>query len=574
VKKVVNKLAANKKLVERIILIINLMDIKKLPGFEDVNFEIATESSLTSALNKGELEVLFSLLDKEFDSDTIQQKLIDYIMIFYKELGLKKVEGYEDIHFHYEEVARLSLRELYEHELIVLYKILEKEYCNKFELSKTYLRDVLRNKAINNQQMDSDSDIEAGALESNKDRNESIGRIYHLLEEMDSVNSYTYKNIYFSNKGVAKRKLNNLSDSDFSLLLSNLESEFLSYRGANESTPEDRILYLVKELGIRSLSGFDHVDFKRLKRSDINYLNTEEIFDLLDQLEAIYEGESLEDINNSINPLEILDKYKDGAIKESTENPKNEAWRKFVPTILKQKISNWRNEKLEIFYDQAKKIMNEELTGTKYYDEVFEFVVELSRIVFEEEPVDVDDDESDFVFNDAVEESIMSLVEMIILPHLEVLDRINNQNGKILFSNLWNKEFTESLKVEVKNRDGWRCVICEAETDLHVHHKIPRQYGGVHHKDNLVTLCASCHGAIETADVKKAFPKCLANYKKQKFRSNRNVVEELSKDKFLLKDEVEKGLDKLLTALNQKNEEDLVQEVIKIMDRLEVIFYD
>lgn len=146
------------------------------------------------------------------------------------------------------------------------------------------------------------------------------------------------------------------------------------------------------------------------------------------------------------------------------------------------------------------------------------------------------------------------------------------RGGKIIFSNLWNKPFTEELKKEVKDRDGWKCVICESETDLHVRHKIPRDKGGIHHKANLVTLCASCHGAVETADIQHAFKKCLANYKKKKF--SHISRQSLSQDKKLLQDEVEQSLDALLFELNNKEEYKLMEDVLGIMQRLEIIFYD
>lgn len=258
---------------------------------------------------------------------------------------------------------------------------------------------------------------------------------------------------------------------------------------------------------------------------------------------------------------------------EIEDKPTEDLWRKYIPTLLKQRIPNWRTEPVELFYERAKGIM-EEVKGKSSYSEIMSFVIDLSHVVFEDRQEEENRDDEDFIFNDAVEESILSLVEMIILPHLEVLERIEKKNGKILFSNLWSVEFTEKLKNEVLDRDNRKCVICEAETHLHVHHKIPRRLGGVHHKDNLVTLCASCHSAVETADVKKAFQKCLANLKKNKFRSNRNILDELSKDKTLLKQQVEQTLDKILVSLNNKGEEELMGEVIEVMNRLEVIFYE
>ena len=106
---------------------------------------------------------------------------------------------------------------------------------------------------------------------------------------------------------------------------------------------------------------------------------------------------------------------------------------------------------------------------------VREFICELSEIIynteFEEEMEEL------YQPDDEVATFIMSLVEMIILPHLEVLDRLEKHGGKIIYGDLWNVPFKESLKVEVKDRDDWKCVICECETDLHVHHKIPRKLG-------------------------------------------------------------------------------------------------
>lgn len=99
-----------------------------------------------------------------------------------------------------------------------------------------------------------------------------------------------------------------------------------------------------------------------------------------------------------------------------------------------------------------------------------------------------------------------------------------------------------------------------------MHHKIPRNLEGIHHKDNLVTLCASCHGAVETADIQYAFNKCRVNYKKNKI--SKNIYEEVSKDKQLSKEEVETMLDKLLVELNNKEEFKLMNDVGGIIKRL------
>lgn len=55
----------------------------------------------------------------------------------------------------------------------------------------------------------------------------------------------------------------------------------------------------------------------------------------------------------------------------------------------------------------------------------------------------------------------------------------------------------QDLYRAVKARDGGRCVRCRATADLTIHHIRPRTLGGTHHHRNLVTLCRSCHDAIE-----------------------------------------------------------------------------
>lgn len=56
----------------------------------------------------------------------------------------------------------------------------------------------------------------------------------------------------------------------------------------------------------------------------------------------------------------------------------------------------------------------------------------------------------------------------------------------------------QKKRLEILNRDKWKCVKCKDEkTELHVHHL---KYEGEPHEvsnDFLVTLCAHCHEQIE-----------------------------------------------------------------------------
>jgi 5-methylcytosine-specific restriction endonuclease McrA len=44
-------------------------------------------------------------------------------------------------------------------------------------------------------------------------------------------------------------------------------------------------------------------------------------------------------------------------------------------------------------------------------------------------------------------------------------------------------------------RDGWRCQDCGRSQNLQVHHIRPRSRLGDDTEENLITLCAKCHGA-------------------------------------------------------------------------------
>lgn len=90
-------------------------------------------------------------------------------------------------------------------------------------------------------------------------------------------------------------------------------------------------------------------------------------------------------------------------------------------------------------------------------------------------------------------------------------------NNKIIEDTILNRHlnywllggFTDELKCAIKNRDGWRCYICERETNLHVHHIIPRRSGGDNSFNNLITLCSGCHKSVESGDVEKSIIQCI-----------------------------------------------------------------
>ena len=51
----------------------------------------------------------------------------------------------------------------------------------------------------------------------------------------------------------------------------------------------------------------------------------------------------------------------------------------------------------------------------------------------------------------------------------------------------------QQLRLEVLQRDNWRCQHCGRRENLEVHHKEMRSQEGDDSYVNLITLCHSCH---------------------------------------------------------------------------------
>jgi hypothetical protein len=56
-----------------------------------------------------------------------------------------------------------------------------------------------------------------------------------------------------------------------------------------------------------------------------------------------------------------------------------------------------------------------------------------------------------------------------------------------------NSEPSKYVRELVYKRDGHRCLRCDAEEDLTLHHIVHRALGGTNRADNLQTLCRPCH---------------------------------------------------------------------------------
>ena len=60
----------------------------------------------------------------------------------------------------------------------------------------------------------------------------------------------------------------------------------------------------------------------------------------------------------------------------------------------------------------------------------------------------------------------------------------------------------EAIKIQVKARDGQRCVCCGAARTLQVDHIVPLYHGGTHAPENLQTLCGVCNRMKRTRTIR------------------------------------------------------------------------
>jgi 5-methylcytosine-specific restriction endonuclease McrA len=51
----------------------------------------------------------------------------------------------------------------------------------------------------------------------------------------------------------------------------------------------------------------------------------------------------------------------------------------------------------------------------------------------------------------------------------------------------------EQLRVQILERDSWRCQTCGSTQHLQVHHNELRSQSGSDTEENLITLCEACH---------------------------------------------------------------------------------
>lgn len=130
--------------------------------------------------------------------------------------------------------------------------------------------------------------------------------------------------------------------------------------------------------------------------------------------------------------------------------------------------------------------------------------------------------------------------------------------------NYFDSGFTSTKRTEIQERDRYTCRICGKKQSLEVHHIVKVIHGGNSSSDNLVTLCKSCHRAVDTLDLDYAIKKCMKNAEK-------NLgIEDKSEVKLNLRETAEISileLNAIYKKLTRVSDEIEVQEsLIKLAD--------
>lgn len=138
----------------------------------------------------------------------------------------------------------------------------------------------------------------------------------------------------------------------------------------------------------------------------------------------------------------------------------------------------------------------------------------------------------------------------------------NSFNGQDI--NYWNFKFPQNIKDKVLKRDEYECQVCGCKANLHIHHMTPRQFGGEHNENNLITLCAKCHKYIETNSMEYAVNQCTKNAIRVY-----NGLDTIEQQKITIQEERLKTqilIENIFDKLKKINNNEVVKEVLCLIN--------
>lgn len=123
--------------------------------------------------------------------------------------------------------------------------------------------------------------------------------------------------------------------------------------------------------------------------------------------------------------------------------------------------------------------------------------------------------------------------------------------------------FSEKLKLEVKQKSNFRCVVC-GEAIVEIHHIIPQSEKGLDTFDNAVALCAHCHNIYGNNSSKRDELRHRRDFVYNKIESENKEKRFITIEKAEGKCKVPIDKEDTLLMVTIYEKEDFVQAVQKI----------
>ena len=131
----------------------------------------------------------------------------------------------------------------------------------------------------------------------------------------------------------------------------------------------------------------------------------------------------------------------------------------------------------------------------------------------------------------------------------------------------------EQLRQSILKRDGYRCIVCGSEKNLHIHHYVSRWQAKIdgasnellNHPNLLYTLCSDCHIVISPMSRSKIY----TPEEKAELKGIEQKRQELAKNRKELKDRYSNDWD---NPQYQRAKWDIDKELKEVQERREVVW--
>lgn len=92
------------------------------------------------------------------------------------------------------------------------------------------------------------------------------------------------------------------------------------------------------------------------------------------------------------------------------------------------------------------------------------------------------------------EQFILGTIAIITMFLFSLISEVVKKNSNKGSDNSNNSSI--DIRDLIYRRYGYRCAECGSTIELHIHHIVPKQYGGLDIESNLILLCKECHETL------------------------------------------------------------------------------